>query len=90
MLIPILALTLLALQFPVVGQTYITRQYTATSDRDIPYTVAPAFNGRMDTMKLNVWYPMDDNAERRPLVVWVHGGGFSAGNRAEMNAVCER
>lgn len=59
-------------------------------ERDIPYTVAPAFNGRMDTLKLNVWYPTDDDATRRPLIVWVHGGGFTAGNRAEMNAVCER
>ncbi len=90
MLILILALVALASVTPASGQAYVSRQYAVASERDIPYTVAPAFNGRMDTLKLNVWYPTDDDATRRPLIVWVHGGGFTAGNRAEMNAVCER
>lgn len=85
-----LTLALLVASISAVGQQYVSRQFTVASEMDVPYTVAPAFNGRMDTMKMNVWFPADDDAVSRPLAVWVHGGGFTAGNRAEMNAVCER
>lgn len=86
----ILTMGLLVCSISAFGQQYVSRQFAVVSEMDRPFTVAPAFNGRMDTMKMNVWYPADDDASSRPLVVWVHGGGFTAGNRAEMNAVCER
>ena len=60
------------------------------SENDITYTTGTAFNGRVDTLRMNVYYPTDDGAASRPLVLWVHGGGFTGGNRAEMNALCKR
>lgn len=86
----LLAAVLVAFSLLANGQPYVSTRYTVSSERDLEYTVAPAFNGRMDTLRMNVWYPTDDGSTTRPLVVWVHGGGFTAGNRAEMNAVCER
>jgi para-nitrobenzyl esterase len=35
-----------------------------------------------DCLNLNVWTPGLDNA-RRPVIVWLHGGGFSSGNSIE-------
>ena len=38
-----------------------------------------------DCLKLNIWTPsiMDDN--KRPVLVWLHGGGFSSGNGIEQD-----
>ncbi|MBC8124302.1 MAG: alpha/beta hydrolase [Candidatus Kapabacteria bacterium] len=74
----------------ILAQPYVDVRYTAVSENDIAYTTATAFNGRVDTLRMNVYYPTDDGAASRPLVLWVHGGGFTGGNRAEMNALCKR
>ena len=37
-----------------------------------------------DCLKLNVWTPGLD-ASKRPVLVWLHGGGFSAGNGVEQD-----
>ena len=36
-----------------------------------------------DCLNLNVWTPGLDNA-KRPVMVWLHGGGFSAGSATEL------
>lgn len=36
-----------------------------------------------DCLNLNVWTPGLDNAER-PVMVWLHGGGYSAGSATEL------
>ena len=37
-----------------------------------------------DCLRLNVWTPKLD-AGKRPVIVWLHGGGFSSGNAIEQN-----
>ncbi len=37
-----------------------------------------------DCLKLNVWTPGLD-AKKRPVLVWLHGGGFSSGNAIEQD-----
>lgn len=37
-----------------------------------------------DCLKLNVWTPAIDN-EKRPVLVWLHGGGFTNGNGIEQD-----
>ena len=40
-----------------------------------------------DCLRLNVWTPGLD-AARRPVIVWLHGGGFSSGNGIEQDGYC--
>ena len=37
-----------------------------------------------DCLRLNVWTP-DLDGEKRPVLVWLHGGGYSSGNAIEQD-----
>ncbi len=37
-----------------------------------------------DCLKLNIWTPAPDN-QKRPVLVWLHGGGYAFGNGIEQN-----
>lgn len=38
-----------------------------------------------DCLKLNIWTPQIDNSKKRPVLVWLHGGGFTNGNGIEQD-----
>ena len=42
------------------------------------------FDYSEDCLNLNVWTPAPDG-KKRPVLVWMHGGGFSAGNSIEQD-----
>lgn len=39
-----------------------------------------------DCLRLNVWTPGIADGERRPVLVWLHGGGFTQGNGIEQDS----
>jgi para-nitrobenzyl esterase len=38
-----------------------------------------------DCLRINVWTPALKDGKKRPVIVWLHGGGFSAGNGIEQD-----
>lgn len=42
------------------------------------------YNVSEDCLRLNVWTPMTDDA-KRPVLVWLHGGGYTSGNGIEQD-----
>jgi len=37
-----------------------------------------------DCMRLNVWTPGINDGKKRPVMFWIHGGGFTAGSSQEL------
>ncbi len=49
------------------------------------YATAPALiGGAPTTLRLDVYEPVGDTLAARPAIVWIHGGGFVGGQRADM------
>jgi acetyl esterase/lipase len=55
---------------------------TVTKTADVQYGTAPDNNGNPVALKLDVRQPQGDTLTRRPAVIWVHGGGFSGGDKS--------
>lgn len=53
----------------------------STSTRDILYGTTTHLDAPFD-LRLDIHEPVGDTAERRPLMVWFHGGSFQNGDRA--------
>jgi para-nitrobenzyl esterase len=50
--------------------------------RDIVYGSAPDASGNPVDLKLDLYQPAGDTISQRPVVIWIHGGGFTAGDKS--------
>ena len=39
-----------------------------------------------DCLRVNIWTPEANDSKKRPVMVWLHGGGFSAGSGQELKS----
>jgi acetyl esterase/lipase len=51
--------------------------------QDIPYRRAINARGDLQTLHMDIYEPAGDTAERRPVVVLIHGGYFTMGNNQD-------
>ncbi|GIU86096.1 MAG: hypothetical protein KatS3mg009_0611 [Acidimicrobiia bacterium] len=58
-----------------------------TKTADVVYGSAPDQQGRTVTLRLDVYEPTGDRVVARPAIVWVHGGGFSGGDKTSPEIV---
>lgn len=73
----------------VSAQPFVDQAYKIRSFNDVVYCTSARFDGKIDTLRMNIVVPTNDNATKRPLVMWIHGGGFIQGNRADFQALAE-
>lgn len=64
------------------GRRYLDDVFSAvTRKTDITYGSAVDQNGTRVTLRLDLYAPKGDTVRKRPAIVWVHGGGFSGGDK---------
>jgi len=51
-----------------------------TIQKDVVFGEAVTSNGIKQTLSLDIYTPENDNIKNRPVIVWIHGGGFRYGN----------
>src|SRR5689334_20083297 len=72
---------------PLRYRDQLFSSFTKTSD--ITYGSADDAEGNTVTLKLDTYIPNDDSVDRRPAIVWVHGGSFSSGDKTSPELVDE-
>jgi acetyl esterase/lipase len=60
-----------------------------TKTADITYGSAVDQSQVTQTLKLDLYQPTGDTIQKRPAIVWVHGGGFSGGDKTSPEIVDE-
>jgi acetyl esterase/lipase len=59
-----------------------------TTTQNVTYATAPDLvSGTPVTLKLDLYRPTGDTAADRPVIIWVHGGGFRTGTKAATTTV---
>ncbi|MCB9080101.1 MAG: alpha/beta hydrolase fold domain-containing protein [Lewinellaceae bacterium] len=57
-------------------------RYESPVFTNVNKTTTTYFKGtNNDSLQIDYYYPLDDTASNRPILLYVHGGGFSGGNR---------
>jgi acetyl esterase/lipase len=59
---------------------YSEKKYAIREKLRIFYGAATNFSGGTDSLWIDIFYPVGDKNTKRPIMLFVHGGGFSGGN----------
>ena len=49
---------------------------------DLTYGSAIGIDGNPETLKLDLYQPAGDTIAKRPVIIWIHGGGFTTGDKS--------
>ena len=65
------------------GRRYVDRIFTAVDvTKDVTYATAPSLNdASTETLLMDVYSPAGDTLTSRPVIVFIHGGGFKGGSK---------
>jgi acetyl esterase/lipase len=70
---------------PLRYRDNVFTNYTKTAD--VTYGTAVNQLNQVVSLKVDVYQPQGDTETSRPLAIWVHGGGFSGGNKTSAEIV---
>ncbi|HRG38431.1 MAG TPA: alpha/beta hydrolase fold domain-containing protein [Bacteroidia bacterium] len=80
----LLLFLLIILVIPFYGQRYLTPVFSSsTITKNIVYGNALNYKNSNTILKLDVYEPSGDTENKRPLIVYMHGGGFTDTNQTK-------
>jgi acetyl esterase/lipase len=83
-----LALAWLPAQDAGAAERYVDEVFSSvTVTSNLAYGQAIDEFGQLETLRLDVYRPTGDTLTSRPVVIFVHGGGFTGGNKTSPDAV---
>ena len=56
-------------------------------ENDVVYATAENEEGKEEPLKLDIYQPLGDLSSTRPLIMWIHGGGFKEGDKKNKGIV---
>lgn len=72
------------------GLRYRTEVFTATTVAlAVPFGEGTTIGGNTQTLLMDIYEPVDDMAEQRPVIILAFGGSFIAGDRGDVANLCE-
>ena len=67
---------------------YTKSSFEITVQKNVVYGTAINFGGGIDTLKMTIYKPINSDVNR-PVLMMIHGGGFSGGNKESFTATCK-
>ncbi|MEY4638560.1 MAG: hypothetical protein RLZZ446_1079 [Bacteroidota bacterium] len=90
----LLSICLFFLFFQSVGQRRFKETFFEKVDsvKDIPYGVATNIKGQSQELLLDIFMPQGDTLNKRPLLLFIHGGGFQNNSKtgSYSSRVCQQ
>ncbi|MCA1760196.1 MAG: alpha/beta hydrolase, partial [Bacteroidales bacterium] len=75
---------------PDKKQRYIDTVFdNITIQRNIVFGTSVNEKGVSENLKLDIYSPEEDIIQNRPVIVWIHGGGFRPGNDKTQSYIVE-
>lgn len=91
--IVLLAIAACALAFATARPSYAAERYldevfpSVSVTSNIAYGQAIDEYGQLETLRLDLYQPAGDTLAARPVLVFIHGGGFTGGDKSNVTAV---
>lgn len=60
---------------------------SVTTTSNIVYGQAVDAAGQLETLRLDLYQPAGDTEQKRPVIVWAHGGFYTQGNKSEIGSI---
>jgi acetyl esterase/lipase len=68
--------------------SFITPKFAeVTVKSEISFAEVTDYKGKLQTLFLDVYQPSGDNTTGRPVIIWIHGGGFRTGSSRTQNYI---
>lgn len=68
---------------------YLNSLYEVKVQKDIVYASKPNESNSTEALQLDLYQPAGDNAALRPVFIFIHGGGYSGGSKADAKEFSE-